>query len=227
MEIALFLHHVEEHTDGVKKSAYEQEQQGYLVYRPQHGLYREDNCPAHKYITHHRGLAEFFQVDGVQHYADHRRRPYYAEKRPAKSTPQWYQCDGCVSSRNQEKYCVVIHYAEKSLCSVIRDGVVQGGHGVQDYQRSAVYRTADNAPGIGVDHCKYYQYHRSRDGKSPAYTVAHGVEYLFPEGISFLFLFTVSAHITAPFELFSLRYMITPMIAKVNSFLDSCQKIYR
>ena len=185
VKIPDLFYSVENHADRVEHSAAYKEPKAPRVHHLQKRMNSENYHPAHCDVADYGRLAEFFEVNGIEHDSDHRRAPDNAEQNPADSAAKDRNRYRRICARDKEKYRVVIHDPEKSLCRGVCDRMVQRAHAVEYYQARAEYRAADHRPGVAVYRGENDEHNRSRNREQTAYAVSNRAENLLAERVSF------------------------------------------
>lgn len=177
---------VKDHADRIKNAAGNQQPQAEGVQLFHQRTDGNHNHPAHGDVADHRGLAEPFEIDGIEHDPHRGGAPNHAEQRPAERTAQNGEGNRRVGAGNQKEDGVVIHYAKKPLCLGIGNRVIEGAHAVENNHARAENRHAHHRQRV-AEHCRRDNQHdRAADSQQRADAVCDRAEDFFAERISFL-----------------------------------------
>ena len=163
MKVFYLFDSVKNHSDRVEHSAAYEQPQAPDVHNLQKRMNRYNNYPAHSYVANHRRLAEFFEVNGVERYADNSGAPDNSEQHPADSSAQYGNGNRGVCARYEEEYSVVVHYPEKRFGFRVRNRMIERAHTVEYNQARSENGAPDYSPRVVEYSREHYEYRRTRD----------------------------------------------------------------
>ena len=175
MHIGNLLQHVEDAPDGVADAAAHEQPQA----RPGDGLdeRREepDDAPAHEKIQHGRHPARTKHPERLAGDARKRHQPYERAQLHAAGIGERDKAERRVGTGDEQVDAAVVEHLEHAFRALVREGVVQGGHGVLEQHGERVHERGEQEDAASVVERAHDEDGKGRYGQQDADPMRDGV----------------------------------------------------